>query len=1371
MRTVALLAATVLAACPTVVLRPVFLRAQSTVPRAVAPAVQQRTPQIGRRAALPRPVARGRSPLPPQTVLERLGEEALGRAVERTGVSWLGPTRAIPPGADIGPHPGNPLAGHGRWTQVAGIRVWRVTIRSPGARAVRLRLVGFGTRGRVFLYPAGSSAAHTGPYTGRGPRDAGDFWTGVVVSDAVTVEYVEDPADRDRAQSPFRIAALAHLVSIPGGPPKPAAVGPDAPSSLPLRRSVASCHLDVSCHPEWQDPDLPSSVQLLVTGEEATLQCTGTLVNSRYGFQEHLLMLTAGHCIHNPDEAANTVFTWNYQTDRCNGLPPPPSALVTTEGSDLLATRRDYAGDFALLRLDAREVRAVTSWTALGWAPDPVYSGTQLAMVSHPALSFRRISFGSAVTIDWTDRKAGTFTGIRWSQGAAEPGSSGAGAVRLADGLLVGIVIGGAAGLEACDPDQRAVLFRFRDIFAETREFFESASSVEDAVPAGENEIKVSLGDGGGTLKLVRAGDDTYWLGDEQVTNGSEIDVPDGRKYRLVRSDDGTWTAELLERPVTLRLPGGGELAIRDTVDGRFWLGDAELAAGSGITHAELGTQQVVPGARPEDWRFEHVPSGIPLGSHGLTYRPVAGSGLYGFAGDGGSSLEARLASPSGVAVGSDGAVYISDTDNHRIRRVAPDGLISTFAGTGEAGFAGDGRSASQARLRAPRGLAVGPDGSLFVADTGNHRIRVIDRAGVIRTVAGVGEAGFAGDGSSAMAAMLSEPAGLAVGADGTVFIADSGNHRIRRVAAGRIETIAGLGLLGYGGDGGPAGRALLRFPKGVALDGAGNLYVADTGNNRVRRIAPDGRIATLMGTGQRGRTGDGGPAANATLSIPRGVAAGLAGEVYVTDTGNNVLRRVGANGVAATITGVGRASQESAGGPSTVARLHQPFQSAIGQNGSLLIADARNHRVVALEPGWTVVPSQDMPSSVDVSVGGSGYRLRVWRARGGQHFYGGVPIQDGDLIAGWPYRRLSLGNWDGVTYQVSDRSALGSGPGWAVEPAAVDPSEAARTTQSLGGPGISEVLFRLGLLYKTGRDMRELPRRYAELLTWLSRPVGQEAPEGTEDMVQTLREAAGRGDPAAQAALADLHRRYESFGPSLEQDYEAALRWYGLSAAQGNAAGQYGLGVMHARGLGVPEDAAAGAQWLRRAAQQGHAGAQRQLGLLHEGGSGVVQDSAAAAYWYLLAADRGEPWAQISLGWMLVLGDGSEADDREGARWIRRAAQRGYDGGQAAMGWLNEHGKGVAQDLVQATRWYRLSAVQGNAYAQWRLGEAYANGNGVRQDDVAALVWLGLAVRNGEVRARIGREGVRQSLNEAQLSEAGALATQCSASEYADCP
>ncbi|MDE0101949.1 MAG: trypsin-like peptidase domain-containing protein [Bryobacterales bacterium] len=1303
--------------------------------------------------------------------MQRLEEAVFEGVASEPGVSWLGPTRDIPPGVDIGPQPGNPLAGHGRWTQIGGIRVWRATIRSPGARAVRLRLVGFGTRGRVFVYPAGSSAGHTGPYTGRGPRDVGDFWTGVVVSDAVTVEYVEDPAGRQKVESPFRIAALAHLVSIPGGPPKSAALGPGAPSFLPLRRSVASCHLDVSCHPEWQDPDFPSSVQLLVTDEDATLQCTGTLVNSRYGFQEHLLMLTAGHCIQGADEAANAVFTWNYQTDRCNGVPPPPSALVMTEGSDLLALRHDYAGDFALLRLDARDVRAVTSWTALGWAPDPVVSGAQLAMVSHPGFSFRRISFGTAVPTDWTDRRAGTFTGIRWSRGAAEHGSSGAGAVRLADGLLVGIVVGGAAGLEACDPDQRAVLLRFRDIFAETREFFESASAVEDAVPAQANEVKVSLGDGGDTLTLVRAGDDTYWLGDEQVTSGSEIGVPDGRKYRLVQSDDGTWTAELLERPVTLRLPGGAELAVRDTVDGRFWLGDTDLTAGSGITHAELGTQQVVPGPSPGDWRFEHVPSGIPLGSHGLTYRPVAGSGLYGFAGDGGSSLEARLANPSGVAVGSDGAMYISDTDNHRIRRIGPDGLISTLAGTGEAGFAGDGRSALEARLRAPRGLAVGPDGSLFVADTGNHRIRAIDRAGIIRTVAGVGEAGFAGDGSSAMAAMLSEPAGLAVGTDGAVYIADSGNHRIRRVLADRIDTIAGVGLLGYGGDGGPAGRALLRFPKGVALDGAGNLFVADTGNNRVRRIAPDGRIATLMGTGERGRTGDGGPAASATLAIPRGVAASDAGEVYVTDTGNNALRRVAANGIAATITGVGAASQGSAGGPSTDARLHQPFQAAIGPNGSLLIADARNNRVVALEPGWTVVPSQDMPSSVEVSVGGSGYRVRVLRAREGQHFYAGVPIQDGDLIAGWPFRRFSFGEWDGVTYRVSDRSALGPGLGWAVEPAAVDPSEAARTTQALRRPGISEVLFRLGLLYKTARDMRELPPRYAELLTWLLQPVGREAPEGTEGMVQTLRESAGRGDPAAQAALADLHRRYESFGPSLAQDYEAALRWYGLSAAQGNAAGQYGLGVLHAYGLGVPQDAAVGAQWLRRAAQQGHAGAQRQMGLLHEDGSGVAHDSAAAAYWYRLAADRGEPWAQISLGWMLVLGNSSEAEVREGARWILRAAQRGYDGGQAAMGWLNEQGKAGAQDLAQATRWYRLSAVQGNAYAQWRLGEAYANGNGVRQDDVVALVWLELAVQNGEARARIGREGVRRSLSEAQLSEAGALAAKCLASEYADCP
>ncbi|MET7391557.1 hypothetical protein ACFYPT_41425 [Streptomyces sp. NPDC005529] len=271
----------------------------------------------------------------------------------------------------------------------------------------------------------------------------------------------------------------------------------------------------------------------------------------------------------------------------------------------------------------------------------------------------------------------------------------------------------------------------------------------------------------------------------------------------------------------------------------------------------------------------------------------TGGATGFGFGGDGGPADQATLNSPQEVAVGPDGTVYIADMDNHRVRRIAVDGIITTLVGTGQPGYSGDGGPAHQATLREPSGVAVGPDGAVYIADTANYRVRRVAVDGVITTLVGTGQSGYSGDGGPAHQATMRAPRSVAVGPDGTVYIADVSNNRIRRVAVdGVITTLVGTGQSGYSGDGGPAHQAQLRFPTGVAVGPDGTVYIADTSNNRIRRIPTGKAITTLVGTGQHGFTGDGGPAHLATLAYPRSAALGPDGLIHIV-TGH-CLRRLG---------------------------------------------------------------------------------------------------------------------------------------------------------------------------------------------------------------------------------------------------------------------------------------------------------------------------------------------------------------------------------------------------------------------------------------------------------------------------------------------
>ncbi|MFB8028663.1 MULTISPECIES: RICIN domain-containing protein [unclassified Streptomyces] len=271
----------------------------------------------------------------------------------------------------------------------------------------------------------------------------------------------------------------------------------------------------------------------------------------------------------------------------------------------------------------------------------------------------------------------------------------------------------------------------------------------------------------------------------------------------------------------------------------------------------------------------------------------VAGGGA-GYRGDNGPATSALLNCPREVAVDSKGALYITDAANHRVRMIAPDGTISTVAGTGTAGFSGDGGPATAARLNYPLGVTVDSAGHLYISDHNNHRIRKVTPDGKISTAAGTGTAGFTGDDGPAASAQLRRPYAVAVDSEDTLYITDGDNHRVRKVTAdGIITTVAGTGSAGFSGDGGPAVSAKLNLPLGVVVDSAGTLYISDYNNHRVRKVAPDGVITTFAGKGTAGFGGDNGPPAAAQLHHPFGLAVDCIDTLYIADHVNNRIRKI----------------------------------------------------------------------------------------------------------------------------------------------------------------------------------------------------------------------------------------------------------------------------------------------------------------------------------------------------------------------------------------------------------------------------------------------------------------------------------------------
>ena len=353
------------------------------------------------------------------------------------------------------------------------------------------------------------------------------------------------------------------------------------------------------------------------------------------------------------------------------------------------------------------------------------------------------------------------------------------------------------------------------------------------------------------------------------------------------------------------------------------------------------------------------------------TISTVAGNGIGRYSGDGGAAQSALMFAPAAVATGPNGAYYIADTNNQRIRGVVSNGTISTVAGTGSAGFAGDGAASPSAQVNFPSGVATDSAGNVYIADTSNQRVRKI-AGGVISTVAGNGTPGYGGDGGAATSAQLNWPVSVAVDSAGNIYIADFNNNVVRKVSTGgTISTVAGSGAAGYAGDGGPATASQLNGPASVALDPAGNLFIADSGNHRVRKINPAGTISTLAGNGILGDSGDGGPASQSQIASPAGVATDSVGNIYIADSGAGKVRLVTAGGLILTIAGGGGSGYSGDGGPALSAQFNTLSGIALDASGNVYLADTGNN-VIRMLQLVAAVPSTGMVTNSASNLPGS---------------------------------------------------------------------------------------------------------------------------------------------------------------------------------------------------------------------------------------------------------------------------------------------------------------------------------------------------------------------------------------------------------------
>ena len=325
----------------------------------------------------------------------------------------------------------------------------------------------------------------------------------------------------------------------------------------------------------------------------------------------------------------------------------------------------------------------------------------------------------------------------------------------------------------------------------------------------------------------------------------------------------------------------------------------------------------------------------------------VAGNGLQGYSGNGGQALLSENRGPWGTVVDRSGNIYFADPDNNVISKIDANGIITRWAGTGVGGFSGDGGPASQAQLLNPSFLTSDDSGNLFFVDDQNTRVRKIDTNGIVTTVAGNGLFGYSGDGGPAIAASFNLIFGASPDNKGSLYISDLQNSVIRKVdISGNITTIAGTGVSGFSGDNGPAKSAQLNFPFQVAIDKSGNIYIPDEGNKRIRKIDNSGIITTIAGNGTFGYSGDGGPAILSQVGVIYQVQIDASGQIFLADQGNHVIRKIDCAGIITTYAGTGTAGFDGDGGPATSADLQYPLNVGTDVTGNIYISDHLNYRI-----------------------------------------------------------------------------------------------------------------------------------------------------------------------------------------------------------------------------------------------------------------------------------------------------------------------------------------------------------------------------------------------------------------------------------------
>lgn len=329
------------------------------------------------------------------------------------------------------------------------------------------------------------------------------------------------------------------------------------------------------------------------------------------------------------------------------------------------------------------------------------------------------------------------------------------------------------------------------------------------------------------------------------------------------------------------------------------------------------------------------------------TISTFAGNKVTAYAGDGGQATAGSLNKPSSIATDKQGNVFIADFYNHVVRKVNAAGMMTTIAGNNTVGYSGDGGPATAAQLNGPWGIATDNDGNIYFSDKENHAIRKVSTTGIITTIAGKGKPGYMGDGKPATAALLNHPLGVAVDNSGNIYVADNSNTAVRKISAnGIISTFAGNHKAGYSGDGGPATAASFKNIRYVACDNAGNVYISDTWNSVIRKVNAAGVVRNYAGNHTMKYSGDGGAATAAGIYFPVGIAIAADGSLYIADNHNHVIRKVGSDGTITTVAGTGSKGSSGDGGAATAAQLTHPTSIALDGSDKLYVAEFANNLV-----------------------------------------------------------------------------------------------------------------------------------------------------------------------------------------------------------------------------------------------------------------------------------------------------------------------------------------------------------------------------------------------------------------------------------------